>query len=65
MTVYRVAGDHDLVAIGKYESTTEMNEQVQAFVTSPEIKRTNASVVFETISEFESLGFESMVSEQD
>lgn len=65
MTVYRVTGDHDLVAIGKYESTTEMNEQVQAFVTSPEIKRTNASVVFETISEFESLGFESMVSEQD
>lgn len=58
MAIYRVAGDYDLIAVGKYESTTEMNEQVQAFVTNPDIKRTNTSVVFETISEFEPMSFE-------
>ncbi|MGN8216598.1 Lrp/AsnC family transcriptional regulator [Halococcus salifodinae] len=58
MTIYRVTGDYDFVAVGRYESPTEMNEQVHAFVTNPDIKRTNANVVFETIREFEPMKFE-------
>jgi DNA-binding Lrp family transcriptional regulator len=61
-TVYRVAGDYDLIVIGKYENITEMNEQVQEFVTNPKIKQANASVVFETINEFQSPEIESVAS---
>ncbi|WP_273838659.1 Lrp/AsnC ligand binding domain-containing protein [Halococcus sp. PRR34] len=58
MAIYRVTGGYDLVAVGRCENPNEMNEQVHAFVTNPDIKRTNASVVFETIREFEPMKFE-------
>lgn len=64
VAIYRVTGDHDVVAIGKYESTAELNEQVQAFVTSSEIEQTDVSVVFEAISEFEPMEFESLTSDR-
>lgn len=64
VAIYRVTGDHDVAAIGKYESTAELNEQIQAFVTSSEIEQTDVSVVFEAISEFEPLEFESLASGQ-
>lgn len=62
VTIYRVTGSHDVVAIGKYGSTDVMNEQVRAFVSSSEIEQTNVSVVFEAITEFEPMGFESLAS---
>ena len=62
VTIYRVTGSYDLVAIGKYESTAVMNEQIQVFVSSSEIEQTNVSVVFETITEFEPIEFESLAS---
>ena len=64
VAIYRVTGNHDLIAIGKYESTAEMNDQVQAFVTSSEIEQTDVSVVFETISEFEPMEFEPQASDR-
>lgn len=64
VAIYRVTGDHDVAAIGKYESTAELNEQIQAFVTSSEIEQTDVSVVFEAISEFEPMEFESLASGQ-
>ena len=62
VAIYRVTGDHDVVAIGKYENTTEMSDQVQAFMTNSAIEQTNVSVVFEAISEFEPMEFESVAS---
>lgn len=60
VTVYRITGSHDIVAIGKYEDTTKMNEQVQDFMANSKIERVDTSVVFETISEFEPIQFRSL-----
>jgi DNA-binding Lrp family transcriptional regulator len=62
VAIYRVTGNYDLVAVGKYESTAKMNEQVRTFVTSSEIEQTDVSVVFEAIREFEPMEFESLAS---
>ncbi|WP_049901407.1 Lrp/AsnC family transcriptional regulator [Halococcus agarilyticus] len=53
VAVYRVTGDTDLIAIGKYETTETMHEQLRTFVTSSTIEHVDVKVVFEAVSEFE------------
>jgi DNA-binding Lrp family transcriptional regulator len=52
-SVYEVTGDHDVVAVGKFEDTDEMNEQIKSLLTDPDIKETNTSVVLSAVTENE------------
>jgi DNA-binding Lrp family transcriptional regulator len=52
-SVYEVTGDSDVVAIGKFEDTDEMNDVIKELLTDPDIKATNTSVVLNAVSENE------------
>jgi DNA-binding Lrp family transcriptional regulator len=51
VSVYEVTGDHDVIAIGKFEDTDGMNGQIKKILTDPEIKEANTSVVLNTVVE--------------
>ncbi|SEW16136.1 HTH-type transcriptional regulator Lrp [Natrinema salifodinae] len=61
ISVYEVTGDYDVIAIGKFEDTDGMNEQIKQLLTDPDIKASNTSVVLNAVSENEQ--FELDVSE--
>ncbi len=51
ISVYEVTGDHDIIAIGKFEDTDGMNEQIKALLVDPDIKESNTSVVLNAVCE--------------
>jgi len=51
VSVYEVTGDHDVVAVGKFEDTDAMNEQIKDLLTDEAIKETNTSVVLNAVKE--------------
>ena len=51
VSVYEVTGDHDIIAIGKFEDTDGMNEQIKALLVDPDIKESNTSVVLNAPAE--------------
>jgi DNA-binding Lrp family transcriptional regulator len=53
ISVYEVTGDHDVVAIGKFRDTDEMNDRIKALLTDRDINESNTSIVLNTVSEHE------------
>ena len=53
VSVYEVTGDHDIIAIGKFTDTDDMNAQIKSLLTDPEIKESNTSVVLNAAVEHE------------
>lgn len=51
VSVYEVTGDHDIVAVGKFEDTDEMNERIKRILTDDEIRESNTSVVLNAVVE--------------
>ncbi|MFD1586114.1 HTH-type transcriptional regulator Lrp [Halorientalis brevis] len=51
--VYEVTGSHDVIAIGKFDSTDELNTEIKDLLTNPKITATNTNVVLETVREYE------------
>ena len=51
ISVYEVTGDYDIIAIGKFEDTDNMNEGIKELLVDPEIKESNTSVVLNAASE--------------
>ena len=51
--VYEVTGSHDVIAIGKFRSTDELNTEIKNLLTNPQITATNTNVVLETVREYE------------
>jgi DNA-binding Lrp family transcriptional regulator len=51
ISVYEVTGGYDIIAIGKFEDTDGMNEQIKTLLTDPDIKESNTSVVLNATSE--------------
>ena len=45
VSVYEVTGDDDIVAIGKFRDTDEMNDQIKSLLSDSNIKASNTSVV--------------------
>jgi DNA-binding Lrp family transcriptional regulator len=45
ISVYEVTGDDDVVAIGKFRDTDEMNDQIKRLVSDANVKGSNTSVV--------------------
>jgi len=52
-SVYEVTGDHDIVAVGKFEDTDDMNDQIKTLLTDPDVKESTTSVVLNAVSEHE------------
>jgi transcriptional regulator, AsnC family len=53
VSVYEVTGDHDVVAVGKFVDTDDMNRQIKALLTDPAVEATNTSVVLNAVTENE------------
>ncbi len=53
ISVYEVTGDHDIIAIGKFSDTDDMNDEIKSLLTVPEIKESNTSVVLNAAKEHE------------
>ncbi|MFC4987347.1 HTH-type transcriptional regulator Lrp [Saliphagus infecundisoli] len=51
--VYEVTGDYDVIAIGRFTDTDEMNDQIKALLTDPDINESNTSVVLNAVTENE------------
>ncbi|WP_049980633.1 HTH-type transcriptional regulator Lrp [Halolamina rubra] len=51
VSVYEVTGDHDVVAVGKFEDTDEMNERIKRVLTDEDIRESNTSVVLNAVVE--------------
>jgi DNA-binding Lrp family transcriptional regulator len=58
VSVYETTGDHDLVAIGKFRDTDDMNDTIKELLTNPEIKESNTSVVLNPAKEHEQFPLE-------
>ena len=53
VSVYETTGDHDIIAIGKFLDTDDMNDTIKELLTEPEIKESNTSVVLNPAKEHE------------
>jgi len=53
ISVYEVTGDHDIIAIGKFRDTDDMNRQIKALLEDTNVKESNTSVVLNAVSEHE------------
>jgi DNA-binding Lrp family transcriptional regulator len=53
ISVYEVTGDYDIVAIGKFRDTDEMNDGIKSLLTDENIRESNTSVVLSAVSENE------------
>ncbi|WP_436345970.1 HTH-type transcriptional regulator Lrp [Natronorubrum sp. FCH18a] len=53
ISVYEVTGDYDVIAIGKFEDTDDMNDQIKTLITDPDINQSNTSIVLNTVAENE------------
>jgi DNA-binding Lrp family transcriptional regulator len=53
ISVYEVTGDHDVVAVGKFRDTDDMNEEIKTLLADADIRESNTNVVLNTVSEHE------------
>jgi DNA-binding Lrp family transcriptional regulator len=51
VSVYEITGDHDIIAIGKFHDTDDMNDSIKELLTEPDIKESNTSVVLNPAKE--------------
>jgi len=58
VSVYEVTGDHDIVAVGKFTDTDDMNDEIKTLLNHPEIKESNTSVVLNAAKEHEQFDLE-------
>ncbi|SEP82491.1 HTH-type transcriptional regulator Lrp [Natrinema salaciae] len=58
ISVYEVTGDYDVIAIGKFKDTDDMNDQIKTLITDPDINQSNTSIVLNAVSENEQFELE-------
>jgi len=58
VSVYETTGDHDIIAIGKFHDTDDMNDTIKNLLVEPEIKQSNTSVVLNPAKEHEQFELE-------
>ncbi|WP_114578388.1 HTH-type transcriptional regulator Lrp [Saliphagus sp. LR7] len=56
--VYEVTGDYDVIAIGRFRDTDEMNDQIKALLADSDINESNTSVVLNAVTENEQFDLE-------
>ncbi|ESP88639.1 HTH-type transcriptional regulator Lrp [Candidatus Halobonum tyrrellensis] len=63
VSVYEVTGDYDVIAIGKFLDTDDMNDGIKGLLSDVDIRETNTSVVLNTV--VENAQFELDVDEEE
>ncbi|WP_306061351.1 HTH-type transcriptional regulator Lrp [Natronococcus wangiae] len=58
ISIYEVTGDYDVIAIGKFEDTEDMNDQIKSLITDPDINQSNTSIVLNAVAENEQFELE-------
>ncbi len=58
VSVYEVTGDHDIIAVGKFNDTDDMNDSIKTLLNNPDIKESNTSVVLNAPKEHEQFELE-------
>ena len=58
VSVYEVTGDHDIIAVGKFTDTDDMNDAIKMLLNNPHIKESNTSVVLNAAKEHEQFDLE-------
>lgn len=58
LNVYEVTGDFDVIAVGKFQHTEEMNDIIKDLLNNPMVRETNTNVVLSTVKEDEDVEFE-------
>ncbi|WP_336036093.1 HTH-type transcriptional regulator Lrp [Halobacterium yunchengense] len=53
ISVYEVTGDYDVVAVGKFTDTDDMNDLIKELLADADIKESNTSVVLNAAAENE------------
>ena len=53
VSVYEVTGNHDIIAIGRFEDTDQMNRKIKSLLEDRDINESNTSVVLNSVSEYE------------
>jgi DNA-binding Lrp family transcriptional regulator len=53
LSVYEVTGEYDVVAVGKFADTDDMNDEIKALLDDSDILETNTSVVLNAVTEHE------------
>ena len=53
ISVYETTGDYDIIAVGRFEDTDGMNEQIKALLADVDINESNTSVVLNAVTEHE------------
>ncbi|KAB1190606.1 winged helix-turn-helix transcriptional regulator [Haloferax sp. MBLA0076] len=53
VSVYEVTGNYDVIAIGKFRNTDDMNAQIKEILGEAAIRESNTSVVLNAVSENE------------
>lgn len=51
MIVHEETGDHDIIAVGQFRDTDEMNAQIRSVLTDTAVRESNTSVVINTVVE--------------
>ena len=51
VSAYETTGDFDVIAIGKFEDTDHMNDQIKTLLADTDIEESNTSVVLNTVTE--------------
>jgi len=58
-SVYETTGDYDIIAVGKFEDTDGMNEQIKSLLADVDINESNTSVVLNAVKEHEQFELDS------
>lgn len=58
ISVYEITGSYDILAVGKFADTDDMNDQIKAVLTDPAVIESNTSVVLATPQENEQFELE-------
>ncbi|WP_324755911.1 HTH-type transcriptional regulator Lrp [Haloarcula montana] len=53
LAVYEVTGSHDIVAVGKFQDTDEMNAYIKRLVTDEHVRSVSTSIVLNAVREHE------------
>jgi DNA-binding Lrp family transcriptional regulator len=51
--VYEVTGSDDVVAIGKFSDTSELNAQIKDLLTHEHVRSANSNIVLDTVREYD------------
>ncbi|MFB6233647.1 MAG: HTH-type transcriptional regulator Lrp [Haloarculaceae archaeon] len=58
VSVYEVTGDHDIIGVGKFADTDDMNSAIKTLLNNPDIMESNTSVVLNAAKEHEQFELE-------